>query len=120
MTCASESVSYGDEDATYKNAYQDPFSSTFYKVFSEVFENEREAYAADIQVELNLSFDEAANSCKKNVSFSAQVPCDSCCEMEGVIQSMQSSQHVLLVEVLGELQFFHSHPPAVLAKDLVE
>lgn len=76
---AAESVSYGSEETTeYKNTYHDPFSATFYKVFSDVFENEREAYAADIQVDLNLSFDEAANSCTKQVSFTAQVSCHLC------------------------------------------
>ncbi|XP_028550198.1 chaperone protein dnaJ 1, mitochondrial [Dendrobium catenatum] len=75
----AESVSYGGEDTVkYKNAYHDPFSATFYRVFSEVFESERETYAADIQVDLNLSFDEAAKGCTKQVSLKAQVPCDSC------------------------------------------
>ncbi|PKA50023.1 Chaperone protein dnaJ 1, mitochondrial [Apostasia shenzhenica] len=74
----AESVSYDAYAAEFQNSSHDPFSSTFYKVFSEVFENDREVYAADIQVELNLSFDEAARGCIKQVSFMAQVPCDSC------------------------------------------
>lgn len=79
FSSGAESVSYGGEDtAKYKNTYNDPFSATFYKVFSEVFESERETYAADLQVELNLSFDEAAKGCTKQVSLKAQVPCDSC------------------------------------------
>ncbi|XP_010939719.1 chaperone protein dnaJ 1, mitochondrial isoform X2 [Elaeis guineensis] len=69
---------YEDPFSGFYRANQDPFSDTFYKIFSEVFENERDIYAADIQVELNLSFSEAARGCKKQVSFSAQVPCDSC------------------------------------------
>nr|QEG03084.1 mitochondrial chaperone protein DnaJ 1 isoform X1 [Cymbidium ensifolium]QEG03090.1 mitochondrial chaperone protein DnaJ 1 isoform X3 [Cymbidium ensifolium]QEG03091.1 mitochondrial chaperone protein DnaJ 1 isoform X2 [Cymbidium ensifolium] len=74
FSSGAESVSYGGEDtAKHKNTYDDPFSATFYKVFTEVFESERETYAADIQVELNLSFDEAAKGCTKQVSLKAQV-----------------------------------------------
>ncbi|KAG0499580.1 hypothetical protein HPP92_004271 [Vanilla planifolia] len=75
----AESVSYDGEDAAqYHETHHDPFSATFYKFFSEVFENEREIYAPNIQVELNLSFHEAAKGCTKQVCFSAQVPCTSC------------------------------------------
>ncbi|KAG0503756.1 hypothetical protein HPP92_003828 [Vanilla planifolia] len=75
----TESVSYDGEDAAqYHETHHDPFSATFYKFFSEVFENEREIYAPNIQVELNLSFHEAAKGCTKQVCFSAQVPCTSC------------------------------------------
>ncbi|XP_020576182.1 chaperone protein dnaJ 1, mitochondrial isoform X3 [Phalaenopsis equestris] len=79
FSSGAESISYDSEDtAKYNRTKNDPFSSTFYKVFSEVFESERETYAADIQVELNLSFDEAAKGCTKQISLKAQVPCDSC------------------------------------------
>ncbi|KAJ6811904.1 chaperone protein dnaJ 1, mitochondrial isoform X1 [Iris pallida] len=75
----AEEVRYpGDDARRYGSTYQDPFSDKFSKIFSEVFEHEREIHAADLQVELNLSFTEAAKGCKKHVSFSAQVPCGSC------------------------------------------
>lgn len=75
----AENVRYADDHAEgFHNTYQDPFSDTFYKIFSEVFEHGRETYAPDIQVELNLSFPEAAKGCTKNVSFNAKVLCDSC------------------------------------------
>lgn len=68
-----------DDDANdFRSGYQDPFSDTFYKIFSEVFEHDREIYADDLQVTLNLSFAEAAKGCARHVSFNAQVPCDSC------------------------------------------
>ncbi|XP_077214325.1 DNAJ heat shock family protein isoform X2 [Tasmannia lanceolata] len=62
----------------FGHAYDDHFTNTFHKIFSEVFEHETEAFAADIQVELSLSFSEAANGCTKHLSFDAHVPCDSC------------------------------------------
>ncbi|KAK3131958.1 hypothetical protein QOZ80_6AG0513880 [Eleusine coracana subsp. coracana] len=55
-----------------------PFSSKFYKIFSEVFENDINTHAHDIEVEMNLSFREAANGCMKQVSFRAKNVCDSC------------------------------------------
>ncbi|XP_078428491.1 DNAJ heat shock family protein isoform X2 [Wolffia australiana] len=55
-----------------------PFSDTFYNIFSEIFEDDRKASAADVQVELLLSFSEAAKGCTKSISFTAGVPCDSC------------------------------------------
>ncbi|KAJ0960676.1 hypothetical protein J5N97_001430 [Dioscorea zingiberensis] len=57
---------------------EDPFSHTLYKIFSEVFEHEREVFASDMEVELSLTFSEAAKGCRKHVSFRAQVVCDSC------------------------------------------
>ncbi|ONK74159.1 uncharacterized protein A4U43_C03F3370 [Asparagus officinalis] len=75
----SEESRYPDEDANgFRRAYEDPFSDTFYKIFSEVFEHDRERYADDLQVKLDLTFTEAAKGCTKHVSFRAQVPCDSC------------------------------------------
>ncbi|KAJ0984681.1 hypothetical protein J5N97_003037 [Dioscorea zingiberensis] len=62
----------------FHNTREDPFSDTFYKIFSEVFEHEREVFASDIEVELSLTFSEAAKGCRKHVSFRAQVVCDSC------------------------------------------
>ncbi|XP_078157310.1 DNAJ heat shock family protein isoform X1 [Carex rostrata] len=57
---------------------RDPFSDDFYKIFSQVFENERDAYADDIEVVLKLSFAEAAKGTTKQCSFKAKVLCDSC------------------------------------------
>jgi len=54
------------------------FSSKFYKIFSEVFQQDINAQANDIKVELNLSFSEAANGCIKQVSYRAKNVCDSC------------------------------------------
>ncbi|XP_062228459.1 chaperone protein dnaJ 1, mitochondrial-like [Phragmites australis] len=55
-----------------------PFSSKFYKIFSEVFQHDVNIHAHDVEVEMNLSFSEAANGCIKQVSFSAKNVCDSC------------------------------------------
>ncbi|XP_074591547.1 chaperone protein dnaJ 1, mitochondrial isoform X1 [Curcuma longa] len=69
---------YRDPFSEFHQSNRGPFSSSFYRIFSEVFENERETYAADVEVELNLSFAEAAKGCIKKVSFGAQVLCNSC------------------------------------------
>ncbi|CAL9182331.1 unnamed protein product [Musa hybrid cultivar] len=86
----SEKVGYAADDTEgFHEAYHDPFSefhktnhgpfsNSFFKIFTEVFEHERETYAADTQVELNLSFSEAAKGCIKQVSFTSQVLCSSC------------------------------------------
>ncbi|CAA6673163.1 unnamed protein product [Spirodela intermedia] len=42
-----------------------PFSDTFYNIFSEIFEDDRETFAPD--VELLLSFSEAAKGCTKSL-----------------------------------------------------
>ncbi|KAG0503753.1 hypothetical protein HPP92_003825 [Vanilla planifolia] len=53
----AESVSYDGEDAAqYHETHHDPFSATFYKFFSEVFENERLVVLFPERVELNLRF----------------------------------------------------------------
>ncbi|XP_040366099.1 chaperone protein dnaJ 1, mitochondrial isoform X7 [Rosa chinensis] len=44
----------------------------------QIFEHEFDQVAPDIQVELSLSFSEAARGCTKNLSVTAHVPCDSC------------------------------------------
>lgn len=67
-----------DQSARFHRGREDPFSDTFYKIFSEVFENESEGFAPDIEVKLDLTFSEAAKGCTKHVSFRAQVVCDSC------------------------------------------
>ncbi|XP_062233300.1 chaperone protein dnaJ 1, mitochondrial-like isoform X2 [Phragmites australis] len=55
-----------------------PFSSKFYKIFSEVFQHDVNMHGHDIEAEVNLSFREAANGCMKQVSFSAKNVCNSC------------------------------------------
>ncbi|CAO1947646.1 unnamed protein product [Urochloa humidicola] len=85
--------SRGDFDGSYHDTFsgsnRDPFtefhrqndghfSSKFYKIFSEVFQQDTNMRANDIKVELNLSFNEAAHGCMKKVSFSAKNICDSC------------------------------------------
>ncbi|GAV66792.1 DnaJ domain-containing protein/DnaJ_CXXCXGXG domain-containing protein [Cephalotus follicularis] len=62
----------------YRFSYRTPFSGSFNKIFSEIFEDEIDRVAPDIQVELLLSFSEAAKGCTKHLSFNAFVPCDSC------------------------------------------
>ncbi|GFS43981.1 DNAJ heat shock family protein [Actinidia rufa] len=76
---SSEDVKYGANDAGgFRYAHRTHFSDSFHKIFSEIFENEAENFATDIQVELSLSFAEAARGCTKHLSFDASVPCDSC------------------------------------------
>ncbi|KAK1287244.1 hypothetical protein QJS10_CPB19g01552 [Acorus calamus] len=73
-----------DDDKDFRYSYQetkaygDPFSASFRQIFSEIFENEAEAFAPDIQVELSVSFSEAVEGCIKQLAFDAQVPCDLC------------------------------------------
>ncbi|OVA15267.1 Heat shock protein DnaJ [Macleaya cordata] len=62
----------------FTGSYQEHFSDTFQKIFSEIFEHEPENFATDIQVELLLSFSEAAKGCQKHLTFDARVLCDSC------------------------------------------
>ncbi|KAK9270884.1 hypothetical protein L1049_026470 [Liquidambar formosana] len=62
----------------FRYAYRSHFSDSFHKIFSEIFEDEAENFATDIQVELSLSFSEAAKGCTKNLSLDSYVPCDSC------------------------------------------
>ncbi|TVU12051.1 hypothetical protein EJB05_45674, partial [Eragrostis curvula] len=54
------------------------FSSKFYKIFSEVFENDINMHAHDIEVEMNLSFEEAAKGCMKQVTYNSKNVCKSC------------------------------------------
>ncbi|KAJ0024562.1 hypothetical protein Pint_08412 [Pistacia integerrima] len=75
----SENVDYNTGGAEgFRYAYQTHFSDSFHKIFSEIFEEETDQFAPDIQVELLLSFSEAAKGCTKHASFDAFVPCDSC------------------------------------------
>ncbi|XP_022132145.1 chaperone protein dnaJ 1, mitochondrial isoform X2 [Momordica charantia] len=74
-----ENVDFGTGDAEgFSYAYRTHFSDSFQKIFSEIFEHETNRFASDIQVDLPLSFTEAAKGCTKHLSFDAFVPCDSC------------------------------------------
>ncbi|GAA0142256.1 chaperone [Lithospermum erythrorhizon] len=76
---STENLKYGNGDAGgFRYSRRTHFSDSFHKVFSEIFENETEGFATDVQVELPLSFHEAATGCTKHISFDAAVPCDSC------------------------------------------
>ncbi|RVW17807.1 Chaperone protein dnaJ 1, mitochondrial [Vitis vinifera] len=77
-TMSSESVKDAAGDG-FRYAYRSHFSDSFRKIFAEIFEHETENFATDIQVELSLSFSEAAKGCTKHLSFDAYIPCDSCC-----------------------------------------
>ncbi|KAL0361779.1 UNVERIFIED_CONTAM: Chaperone protein dnaJ 1, mitochondrial [Sesamum radiatum] len=77
----AENAEYSSRDwDQFRYAHRANFSDSFHKIFSEIFENESENLAADIEVELSLTFSEAAKGCTKQLSFEADVPCDSCCE----------------------------------------
>ncbi|KMZ67711.1 Chaperone protein dnaJ 1, mitochondrial [Zostera marina] len=79
MSGGTERMSYGGSSSQrYQTTNQDPFSNSFYHIFSEVFENDRERFAPDIQVAISLSFSEAARGCTKHLSFSAHAMCNSC------------------------------------------
>ncbi|KAK3030171.1 LOW QUALITY PROTEIN: hypothetical protein RJ639_039648, partial [Escallonia herrerae] len=76
---SSEDAGYAAGDAEgFRYAYRTNFSDSFQKIFSEIFEDETLDVASDIQVQLSLSFSEAAKGCTKHLSFDASVPCDSC------------------------------------------
>ncbi|KMS94908.1 hypothetical protein BVRB_014210 isoform B [Beta vulgaris subsp. vulgaris] len=75
----SDNVHNDHADAeAFRDAYRTHFSDSFHKIFTEIFQDDVEHFAADIQVELLLSFSEAAKGCTKQVSFDAYIPCDSC------------------------------------------
>lgn len=74
----SEDVRYAGGTGGFRYTYRTDFSNSFHKIFSEIFENQAEDFATDVQVELSLSFDEAAKGCTKHISFDANVPCDHC------------------------------------------
>ncbi|KAJ6304672.1 hypothetical protein OIU78_020279 [Salix suchowensis] len=76
---ADSAEGYGADDAGgFRYAYRTNFSNSFHKIFSEIFEDEANHFASDIQVDLVLSFSESARGCTKHVTFDAYVPCDSC------------------------------------------
>ncbi|RZC46890.1 hypothetical protein C5167_039827 [Papaver somniferum] len=59
----------------FSGFHEEHFSNSFRNIFSEIFE-EVDDFAPEIQVELNLSFAEAAQGCQKKLNFNARVPCD--------------------------------------------
>ncbi|GAU46203.1 hypothetical protein TSUD_401630 [Trifolium subterraneum] len=71
------SANYDDAER-FRNAYRTHFSDSFHKVFSEIFEEATTQFKSNIEVELSLTFSEAARGCTKHVSFDASVPCDNC------------------------------------------
>lgn len=78
-TRGSEDIGYDHGDAErFRNAYRSHFSDSFHKVFSEIFEEATTQFSSNIEVELSLTFSEAARGCTKHVSFDALVPCDYC------------------------------------------
>ncbi|XP_004490398.1 chaperone protein dnaJ 1, mitochondrial isoform X2 [Cicer arietinum] len=88
-THGSENTEYGngyDDAERFRNAYRSHFSDSFHKVFSEIFEEATTQFSSNIEVELSLTFSEAARGCTKHVSFDAAVPCD-CCNGRGFPQN---------------------------------
>ncbi|KAF9608226.1 hypothetical protein IFM89_008181, partial [Coptis chinensis] len=78
-TREADNFKYAKTEADVNSdAYRVHFSDAFHKIFSEVFENDTEEFAVDVQVDLTLSFSEAAQGCARHLSFDANVPCDSC------------------------------------------
>nr|XP_043616834.1 chaperone protein dnaJ 1, mitochondrial isoform X2 [Erigeron canadensis] len=53
------------------------FSDSFQRIFSEIFDEE-DNVTKDVQVEVSISFLEAARGCTKHLSFDANILCDSC------------------------------------------
>ncbi|KAI5435671.1 chaperone protein dnaJ 1, mitochondrial isoform X1 [Lathyrus oleraceus] len=77
----SENMEYSnnyDDAERFRNAYRTHFSDSFHNVFSEIFEEATTQFSPNIEVELSLTFSEAAKGCTKHVSFDASVPCDYC------------------------------------------
>ncbi|KAL2975496.1 hypothetical protein AAZX31_14G165300 [Glycine max] len=78
-TRGSEDIEYDRDDAErFRNAYRSHFSDSFHKVFYEIFEEATTQFSSNIEVEMSLTFSEAARGCTKHVSFDASVPCDHC------------------------------------------
>ncbi|RZB69568.1 Chaperone protein dnaJ 1, mitochondrial [Glycine soja] len=78
-TRGSEDIEYDHDDAErFRNAYRSHFSDSFHKVFYEIFEEATTQFSSNIEVEMSLTFSEAARGCTKHVSFDASVPCDHC------------------------------------------
>ncbi|XP_076927713.1 chaperone protein dnaJ 1, mitochondrial-like [Bidens hawaiensis] len=54
------------------------FSDSFQKIFSEIFDEEADYITSDVEVELSISFIEAARGCTKHLSVDSNILCDSC------------------------------------------
>ncbi|KAF4374880.1 hypothetical protein F8388_015886 [Cannabis sativa] len=80
-TRGSENMEGAGDTRGFRYSNQNNFSSSFHKVFSEIFEHDFDRFASDIQVELSLSFLEAAKGCIRHLSVDAYVPCDFCCNL---------------------------------------
>ncbi|KAM2493013.1 hypothetical protein PS1_044490 [Malus domestica] len=75
----NENQSHGSAGAQgFRYGFETNFSSSFHKIFQEIFEHEFDQAGSNIQVELSLSFPEAARGCTKHLSVISHVPCDSC------------------------------------------
>ncbi|TQD69688.1 hypothetical protein C1H46_044779 [Malus baccata] len=75
----NENQSHGSAGAQgFRYGFETNFSSSFHKIFQEIFEHEFDKAGSNIQVELSLSFPEAARGCTKHLSVISHVPCDSC------------------------------------------
>lgn len=74
------SMNYSSDGASgFRHANRSAeFSDSFQKIFSEIFEEETDNITSDIQVEVSISFMEAARGCTKHLSFDANILCDSC------------------------------------------
>ncbi|KAF4400147.1 hypothetical protein G4B88_019356 [Cannabis sativa] len=70
-TRGSENMEGAGDTRGFRYSNQNNFSSSFHKVFSEIFEHDFDRFASDIQVELSLSFLEAAKGCIRHLSVDA-------------------------------------------------
>ncbi|KAF5942636.1 hypothetical protein HYC85_020278 [Camellia sinensis] len=86
---SSEDVKYSANDAEgFRYAYRTHFSDSFHKIFSEV--------------ELSLSFAEAAKGCTKHLSFDASMVLVTHLTPRQRLQFLHSRQHAVLVRAQAE------------------
>ncbi|KAK0576616.1 hypothetical protein LWI29_020582 [Acer saccharum] len=77
---STENVEYSTGDAeAFRHAYHTNFSDSFQKIFSEIFEDGTDRLAPDVQVELLLSFSEAAKGYGLGYPFDAKTKICSTC-----------------------------------------
>ncbi|KAF3792382.1 Chaperone protein dnaJ 1 [Nymphaea thermarum] len=88
-----------------RDAYEILSNAEKRRHYDMIFESDIESVAADIQVDLPLSFAEAAKGCTKHISFGAK--------KEVVILLVPSEEYVQLVEALGRLLSPHSNQLAI-------
>lgn len=77
-TTGSKYADFGTSDRQDFRYERTHFSESFQKIFTEIFDDEMDQFASNIQAELSLSFSEAAEGCIKNLTFDSYVPCDLC------------------------------------------